>query len=105
MKGIKSLSIKGKKNISDNGLKTLNISLEERISSTAKNYSDAFNSKDILEIAICFGEHNLKPAGKKQLSKLQTISMAPTQEGENSKKWNTIKHKCYSSDHISVARI
>lgn len=66
--------------------KTLNISLEELISSTAKNYSDAFNSKDILEIAICFGEHNLKPAGKKQLSKLQTISMAPTQEGENSKK-------------------
>lgn len=66
--------------------KTLNISLEELISSTAKNYSDAFNSKDILEIAIYFGEHNLKATGTKQFSKLQTISMAPTQEGENSTK-------------------
>lgn len=104
MKGIKSLSIKGKKNISDNGLKTLNISLEELISSTAKNYSDAFNSKDILEIAICFEEHNLKPEGKSSSVSCRQ-SPAPTQEGENSKKWNTIKHKCYSSDHISVARI
>lgn len=51
--------------------KTLNIALEELISSTTITKSNAFNSKDFLEIAICFGERSLKPAGKKQLSNPQ----------------------------------
>lgn len=63
--------------------KTLNISLGELISSTTKTNSNAFNSKDFLEIAICFKEHSLQPAGKKQLSNPQTVSMAQAQEGKN----------------------
>lgn len=66
--------------------KTLNIALEELISSTTITKSNAFNSKDFLEIAICFGDRSLKPAGKKQLSNLRTVSMAQAQEGKNTEK-------------------